>query len=221
MKRQQLSLIAGTAVCMLIVLLTIVYALPSSQADLTPCDLGALPEEAVKTVLKKDLMDTEQKDEKVYFHPEKPVTRAEFAKTISLLLELPSHQYQEQSLGFTDEASIPSEYLPYVRVMLSDSTMKLYADLTFRPNTDITREEAADIIGSLLKGEVASGKSEAYSDFETVSSHFSYYAEKAVDHGIMTGFSDGTFQPKKELTRGEFVLILHNILQNEHLLQRK
>ncbi len=214
-------MIAGAAVCMLVVLLTAVYAMLAeffTQSErIAPCDVKAADADAVKEIMAKNLMTAEEKSGVLYFHPEEAVTRAELAKTLCSLLELPTELYKEIPLGFTDEKTITEAYLPYIRAVLSTGYMKLHYDKTFRPDAEMTREETADIIGSLLLTAVSSGKSETYTDFETVEPHFAQNAKKAVEHGIMKGYPDGTFRPKHTLTREELANILYRLLQNEHL----
>ncbi len=214
-------MIAGAAVCMLVVLLTAVYAMLAeffTHAEyIAPCDIEAADAAAVREVMEKDLMTAEEKSGVLYFYPEEAVTRAELAKTLCLLLELPTDLYKTTVLGFADEMTITEAYLPYIRAVLSYGYMKLHYDETFRPSAEMTREETADIIGSLLVGAVSSGKSETYTDFETVEPHFAQNAKKAVEHGVMSGYPDGTFRPKHTLTREELANILYRLLQNEHL----
>lgn len=224
MKRKNVSLIAGAAVCTLTVLLTVMYAVVSGMfvhAEYTPpCDTESISVEAIQTVTERGLISTEQHAGAVYFYPDRSVTRGELAKTLCILLSLPVKQYAETPLGFADEATIPEADLPYIRAVLAEGYIRLFGDYTFRANDVLSREETADIFGSLLSGAVSTGKSEALTDFEAVSAHFKENAKKAVDYGIMIGYPDGTFRPKEALTRKELALLLHRLLQNEHFIKR-
>ncbi len=225
MKRKQVSLIAGAAICALTVLLTVIYAALSGlfvHAEyIPPCDTDSFAADAIRKATESGLLDTEDIDGAVYFYPERTVTRAELAKTIVRLLELSAESYAEAPLGFSDEAWVDPKLLPAVRAVLANGYMRLYDDYTFRPDAPVSREEAADVVGTLLSGAVSSGKSELFSDFIEVSAHFSDNAKRTVDYGIMIGYPDGTFRPKQDLTREELALILQRLLQNEHLFQRK
>ncbi len=225
MKRKQVSLIAGVAICALTVLLTVVYALLSDmfvRAEyILPCDIDSYAADAIRIITEKGLMSTETKDESVYFYPKREVTRAELAESLTRLLELPVSSHEKEALGFADEASISERSLPHIRAVIAGGYMMLYDDYTFRPDEKIPREEAANIVGTLLSGAVSSGKSENFTDFGEISSHFGKNAKKTADYGIMIGYPDSTFRPKQNLTREEFALILHRLLQNESLIQRK
>lgn len=80
-----------------------------------------------------------------------------------------------------------------------------YEDGTFRPDSDMTRAEAAAIFARLIseeKGEQVSGKA----TFSDVSSSDWYapelgYLEK---YDIIRGYEDGTFRPDAPVTRAEF-----------------
>ena len=81
-----------------------------------------------------------------------------------------------------------------------------YEDGTFRPNSDMSRAEAATIFARLIsdeKGEAMNGKS----SFKDISSKEWYanaigYLEK---YDIIKGYSDNTFKPDEAVTRAEFV----------------
>ena len=224
MKRKNVSLIAGAAVCTLTVLLTAVYIAVSGifvRAEyIPPCDIDGYAKEAILSVTESGLISTETSDGKVYFYPERAVTRAELASALVQLTGISAKQYESTEVGFADEYKIPAKDLPYVRAAVANGYIKLYGDYTFRPDTTVSREETADIIGSLFSGAISAGKSESFSDFEKVSEHFLTNAKKTVDHGIMIGYPDGTFLPQNELTREELALILHRLTKNEHFTKR-
>ncbi|WP_172794027.1 S8 family serine peptidase [Sporosarcina sp. HYO08] len=81
-----------------------------------------------------------------------------------------------------------------------------FEDGTFRPYANITRGEAAALIGRAL----------GYSDEKTTtkfadvsaSSFASGYIQKAVDAKIISGYSDGTFRPGNFVTRAEMAILI-------------
>ncbi len=225
MKRKNVSLIAGAAICALTVLLTAVYIAVSGMfvhaEYIPPCDIDSFAAEAILNVTESGLLSTESVNGKVYFYPQREVTREELAKALTLLLAIPTEPYEEAALGFSDENKISEETLPYIRAVIANGHIKLHSDYTFRPEEAVSREETADIFGSILKGAVSAGKSESFSDFSEISAHFEVNAKKAVDYDIMIGYPDGTFRPKQSLTREELALILFRITQKDNLIQRK
>lgn len=224
MKRKNVSLIAGAAICALTVLLTAVYVAVSGmfvQAEyMPPDDIRGYAEEAILAVTRSGLLENEAVNGKIRFHPDRAVTRAELAGALMRLMEISAESYTSVEIGFADEYRIKAADLAYVRAAVAGGYMKLFSDYTFRAEESITREETADIIGALFSGAISAGKSNNFSDFNEISAHFYENAKKTVDHGIMIGYPDGTFLPKNELTREELALILYRLTQNEHFIQR-
>jgi hypothetical protein len=224
MKRKNVSLIAGAAICALTVLLTAVYVAVSGifvHAEyVPPCDIDGYAKDAILAVTENGLIFTENVNGRTYFYPERTVTRAELAGVLTRLLSLPAKQYESAELGFSDEYKIGIEDLSHVRAAVAGGYIKLFSDYTFRPEAAVSREEIADIIGSLFPGAVSAGRSDDFSDFDEVSAHFLTNAKKTVDHRVMIGYPDGTFLPKNELTREELALILYRLTQNEHFTKR-
>ncbi len=217
MKRKQFSLLAGAAVCTLIVLFTAVYAILTGvfvHAEyIPPCDIDGYAEEAIRTAVDNGWMGTDTVGDRVFFYPDRTVSRSELA--VILVRFLCPKTTNNIALGFADEDAIPEDALPAIRTALANGYMKLHHDYAFHPESDVSREEMADIVGTLLTGEISAGKAESFSDFHEVSPYFLHNAKKAVDHGIMIGMPDGTFQPKKSLTRAELALILLRLSGHE------
>jgi hypothetical protein len=219
MKNKKITLIVGVSLCAFIVALAIVYAVitsasVSAETNLPPCDIdNSYAKEAILTVTEKGLMMTETKDGKIYFNPETEVTRTEIAKALILYMKTDLKNYENTALGFSDEAQIPKEDLPYIRAALSQGYIKLNNDYTFRASAPISREEAADIVSAVCTPSLSAGKSERFKDFKEISPHFESGAKKTVDLEIMIGYPDDTFRPKAHLTREELALILHRLLK--------
>ena len=82
-----------------------------------------------------------------------------------------------------------------------------------RPVT-VTREQAATIIGRLYKADPGnvSPSSLDFKDKAKISSWSAGYIRAAVDKGFLAGYSDGTFRPTREVTRGEVAKIIYYYL---------
>lgn len=81
-----------------------------------------------------------------------------------------------------------------------------YDDGTFRPDSDMSRAEAAAIFARLIaekKGETISGKS-SFSDVSSKEWYYSYIGYLA-KYNIVKGYEDKTFRPDVPVTRAEFV----------------
>jgi len=83
--------------------------------------------------------------------------------------------------------------------------IKGYQDDTFRPNKDISREEVTALLSRLMKFQP---KDEVY--FQDI--HSSRWSAEAIrtmaSYGMVTGYPDQTFQPKRPITRAELAVIL-------------
>ena len=81
-------------------------------------------------------------------------------------------------------------------------------DNKFRPNEDMTRAEAAQVICNLVEENGYTPSDTA--TFSDVARDDAAYAsvEEAASLGLMNGYADGTFHPDEPITRGEMVTAL-------------
>lgn len=99
-----------------------------------------------------------------------------------------------------------------------------YDDSTFRPDSDMTRAEAAAIFARLIaeeKGENISGKS-TFQDIDN-NAWYANYIGCLAKYNIIKGYSDGTFKPEAPVTRTEFVAmavryydLFHDVTKTGH-----
>ncbi|MNO88297.1 Cellulosome-anchoring protein precursor [compost metagenome] len=138
------------------------------------------------------------------FKPNKAITRAEYVALLNRLF------------GYTDMATISFKdlkksnwYYSEVAKAVKAGYIGGYENNTFRPNASLTRQEAAVIAAKILKlnTKAASAK---FKD----SSQFAAWSRGAIaaaaDKKVINGYPDGTFGPKKALTRAEAVGIISN-----------
>ena len=81
-----------------------------------------------------------------------------------------------------------------------------YDDGTFRPDSDMSRAEAAAIFARLIAEEKAE-KINGKADFKDVAQKAWYadYIGYLAEYDIIKGYTDGTFKPEAPVTRAEFV----------------
>lgn len=110
-----------------------------------------------------------------------------------------------QAMAFDDVPSSHSaqkeiEYLKVGEIISGTSDGK------FLPNNNVTRAQAAAMIGRALQ---FNGAKRATSFKDVGSSNFaSGYIWEASEKGIISGYTDGTFLPNRPVTRGEMALML-------------
>jgi N-acetylmuramoyl-L-alanine amidase len=80
------------------------------------------------------------------------------------------------------------------------------SDGSFYPDKEVTRAEAAAMIGRALQLD----GTRRYTIFKDtgIGNFASGYIQEAVDRKIIAGYSDGTFKPNKPVTRGEMALFI-------------
>ena len=145
------------------------------------------------------------------FRPNNEITRAEFMKLTN------------NAFGFTEEKSI--NYMDVVEGQWFYDTIQKasangyitgYEDNTIRPNNPITREEVATIIARIMN---LNSKGEGIEDFiDKDNINWSRgYVGAVVSKKYMVGFPDGSFKPQKNITRGEAIYALNNIIGKKEM----
>lgn len=115
---------------------------------------------------------------------------------------------QAQAASLTD---IPASSQKEINYLIQQGIISGYPDHTFKPNNKVTREEVAMMIGIALNlnGEKRKTK---FSDVNP-NSFGSGYIASAVEKGIISGHTDGTFRPKDNITRGHIAIMLERAFQ--------
>ena len=92
-------------------------------------------------------------------------------------------------------------------------------DELFRPNTPVTREELAAMLGryALGRGFDTGDYSDlsAFSDSDTIPEYAQEYMKWAVGSGLITGTGEGLLEPKSNVSRAEFAVMLMRLLCDE------
>ncbi|CEG22060.1 S-layer protein precursor [Planococcus massiliensis] len=84
-----------------------------------------------------------------------------------------------------------------------------YSDGTVKPDTEVTRAQAAVMIGR-LKG--FSGAKQATPFNDVPSTHYaSGYIAEAAKAGYLKGYGDGTFRPNAPIIRGDMAMIVERV----------
>jgi hypothetical protein len=165
------------------------------------------------------------------FRPYNQTTRGQLAKIVTLGFSL---AIQTPASGYTFADNAPgSTFFAYVETAaaqglvggygcggvnpqtgaaeLCDSSNRAY----YRPGNNVTRGQLSKIV--VLAGQVTRGwtlQSPATATFidVAVGSTFYTYVETAVCHGMINGYSDGTFRPSDNATRGQISKIVYYAL---------
>lgn len=138
-------------------------------------------------------------------NPDSNITRGEFTALISRTLALQS----DNRATFSD---IPKGHMFFseINAAFDAGIIMGTGENTFSSDKKITREEIMLIISRCLpKGNTTSVS------FKDIGKNYPYLNELklALSSGIITGFSDNTFKPKNNATRGECAVMLARLLR--------
>lgn len=110
-------------------------------------------------------------------------------------------------MQFTDVQE-GSTFYPFVRCLACRGILSGYSDGTFRPGNNVTRGQLAKIVSNAAGwDEPVSGQT--FSDVAPGSTFYEYI-ERAAAHGAIGGYSDGTFRPGNNATRGQISKVVSN-----------
>lgn len=104
----------------------------------------------------------------------------------------------------------------YITQLQNKGLVTGYEDGTFRPQGLVTREESAQMLSEYVGGS-ADPSVEVPSD--SLDSWSTEAIRNLIGKNIITGYEDGTFRPKNNITRAEFATLVHNIFSDEGKLE--
>ncbi|MCL6576955.1 S-layer homology domain-containing protein [Kyrpidia sp.] len=137
------------------------------------------------------------------FKPDNNISRAEFMALVN------------GAFGFTAKSDIAYIDVPnhawfydVVAEAKAAGYINGYDDGTMRPNSPITRAEAAAIIMQVKKLTADPAAADKFTDGSTIPSWSKGAIGAVADAQIMNGYPDGTFRPESLITRAEAVVAL-------------
>jgi hypothetical protein len=138
------------------------------------------------------------------FRPNTDITRGQLSKIVSN-----SAGYSETPTGqrFTDVPPSNTFYL-FIERMASRGIIGGYTDGTFRPNANSTRGQIAKVVSN-AKGYAETPTGQRFTDVPPGST-FYLFIERIASRGIIGGYTDGTFRPNNNATRGQTSKIVAN-----------
>ena len=138
------------------------------------------------------------------FRPYANATRGQLTKIITLA---EGWETDLSNAPHFSDVQPGSTFYTYVETAVNRGVISGYADGTFRPNNDVTRGQIAKIV-TQARGWSLTGGEQHFSDVVPGSTFFQF-VEAAYSHGIISGYSDGTFRPNANATRGQIAKIVH------------
>ena len=148
------------------------------------------------------------------FRPNQNISRAQFAVMLYRYLKLDESKYASVNLPFADLGSIPAYAIPAVKALYTEGVItgsEKNGRLYFNPDSALTRAQAAAMIGrTQAKGYALADLT--FSDSASIPAYAAYYIRAMVGQGVISGYSDGTFKPHSNITRGQMAKILYNLM---------
>ncbi len=137
-------------------------------------------------------------------NPDQPLTRAEFMAIVNR-----AYGYNKVgSMPFTDVAKSDWFY-DDVSIAYNANYIQGTSKTTASPNATLTREQAVYILGRNMRLKETTGETLDFSDSRSISNWSQGMVHSAVDHYIVTGYSDGSFRPQGAVARSEMAALLH------------
>ncbi len=141
------------------------------------------------------------------FEPERTVTRAEFAKLLSLSEGYLNNSEDIDLSGFKDASEIQPWSRPYMNYCITKEWIKgqkIGESVYLKPNDVITRAEAAAMISRALGLSAVNKTIRAeFRDKDKIPDWAAGYIDELLEKKLMQGYPDGTFGPNNVLTRAE------------------
>jgi spore germination protein YaaH len=151
------------------------------------------------------------------FYPDRTLTRAEAATMLVRLLEL--SLIPDKNSVFADISGHWAQ--DEINTARLHNIVNGVSDDRFEPDAPITREQMAVMLNNVLKAYSikGEGKPAVFTDVGVVSNPWSWEAIGQISKlGIVTGFSDGSYRPKQQLSRSQMTVMiseLARVLSNE------
>ncbi|HIT84764.1 MAG TPA: S-layer homology domain-containing protein [Candidatus Ornithomonoglobus intestinigallinarum] len=152
------------------------------------------------------------------FYPDKKITRAEFAKIMTVAAGMNINMSDTATIF--EDVSADDWFAPYVKraqYYLSGYTTIMVEGSTYRPNQLALREDIT-VAMVKLKGYSVDGVDDStlqtlITDSNSVSSDAKKYVVVAIQRGLISGYEDGTFRGQSSITRAEAAAIMWRAFQ--------
>ncbi|MEC2127606.1 S-layer homology domain-containing protein [Brevibacillus centrosporus] len=147
-------------------------------------------------------------DENGYFHPDHPVTRAEFVSMLDRTLGVKPVSSSVASFGDVPKSSWA---YGYIQAAVSLNMASGTSANTFSPNRTISRQEAATFLTRALGLKLASTAAPSVKDANAISSWARSSVSAAMNKKWLVGYQ-GYFRPTAAMSREETAVLLKRVL---------
>lgn len=159
-------------------------------------------------------------DSESTFNPSGKLTRAEFFKVIAEIAGFDTLAYK----GMFKDVSKSDWFADYIQIVYTNGLIndEFTENSCLKPNTPITREEAATVLANLYKlqkhGHWQPTIDYKLADMEDISEWCAESAELMIGYGIFKGDENKRFRPHDSLTRAEAAVISKRFIKDLKLI---
>ena len=139
------------------------------------------------------------------FGPANPANRA---MVVTLLYRMDGAELLPEGGSFAD-VEPESWYHAPVEWAYANGITTGVSETEFAPGRNVVREQFVTFLHRYAGEPEPEALPERFSDWETVSGYAQPAVAWAVETGILTGYSDGTILPQRELNRAELAVLMH------------
>lgn len=149
------------------------------------------------------------------FYPNSQVTRAEFAKIMTMAAGL---SLAEPTMQIFNDVKTNDWHAPYVHTAKEYLSAYVRSDgQYYMPNSPALREDIAVALvklkGYSIVGADMTTVTRMFSDYHSISEDAKIYVAAAVENGLISGYDDGTFKGQNGITRAEAATLLWRAYQ--------
>lgn len=141
------------------------------------------------------------------FKPENNITREQFAKVVANFMGYT----KEGDVSMYPDVNPNGNLTPYVAMCVEAGVLGGFPDGTMRPGAYITREQAAAMLCRAFKLQ-SDGLTTTFKDRASITAKLDPEVAALERTGLITGFNDGSFKPKANLTRAQMMVIISRLL---------
>jgi len=142
------------------------------------------------------------------FRPYNDTTRGQLAKIVIL-----AERFQIDTTGGPHFTDVPPDnpFYAVIETAYNRGLISGYGDRTFRWGSNITRGQLSKVIVLAQRWTIDTSGGPHFTDVPTTDPFYGFI-ETAYHHGIIAGYSDGTFRPNNNATRGQIAVIVYRAL---------
>ena len=135
--------------------------------------------------------------------PERSITRAEFVTMMNR-----AYGYTKTAGHPFTDVTVRDWYNDDIDIAYNMGYFKGTAPTQASPNSPLTREQAAVLLARNMMLQPTVGETLGFSDTRSLDDWSRGLVGAAAENGILGGYSDGSFRPKNNITRGEVAAML-------------